>query len=78
MIYRDIYAQDSILVGFVRLFVCEFRCVLVVSGRFCGPGLVKTARGDLIGRVLTIFYPNRTTEDLKKRKNLPVLTSTKA
>ena len=49
------------------LFFCSF---LVVSDRFGGPGGVKTAPGDLFGRVKTNFHSNRTTGDPKMSKKL--------
>ena len=38
----------------------SFSFVLIVSDGFWGPGSVKTAPGDVLGRVLTKFHPHRT------------------
>ena len=65
------YAQTLIVVIFFRFFGFSFCRFLDVSGRFGGPGGVKTAPGDLLGRVLTNFHPNRITGDPKATKNQP-------
>ena len=38
-------------------------CVFYVSGRCRGPEGVKTAPGDMLGRVVTNFHPHRTAGD---------------
>ena len=55
---------------FVFVFFCNVFCVLFtflfVSDSFWGPEGVKTGTGELFGRVLINFHPNRTTGDLNK------------